>query len=51
MVVPPESGSMLGAGEELEVDELGHLTVLQHARTADAVARWLDASEGTDLTS
>jgi len=45
MVVPADSGSLHGAGEELELDDVGHLTPLLQARTADAVARWLNASE------
>lgn len=45
MVVPPNSASLHGAGEELELEDAGHLTPLLQARTADAVARWLDASE------
>ncbi len=45
MVVPADSGSLGGAGEELELDDAGHLTPLLQARTADTVARWLNASE------
>lgn len=45
MVVPADSGSLRGAGTELELEDAGHLTPLLQARTADAVARWLDESE------
>lgn len=45
MVVPADSGSLQGAGEELELEDAGHLTPLLQARVADAVSRWLDASE------
>jgi pimeloyl-ACP methyl ester carboxylesterase len=47
MVIPANSGSLHGAGEELELDDAGHLTPLLQARTADAVSRWLDASEAS----
>jgi triacylglycerol lipase len=45
MVVPADSGSLHGAGEELELEDAGHLTPLLQARVADAVSKWLDASE------
>ncbi len=45
MIVPPDSGSMLGAGEELELEDAGHLTTLMNTESADAVARWLNAAE------
>jgi len=50
MVLPAHSGSLHGAGEELELDDAGHLTPLLQARTADAVARWLDASEAASTS-
>ncbi|MFH2010849.1 MAG: alpha/beta fold hydrolase [bacterium] len=45
MVVPAHSASLLGVGEELALDSAGHLATLQRAHTAEAVARWLTASE------
>jgi pimeloyl-ACP methyl ester carboxylesterase len=45
LVVPPSSASLRGAGPELEVDHLGHLSLLLDRRVAAQVLAWIGESE------
>jgi triacylglycerol esterase/lipase EstA (alpha/beta hydrolase family) len=45
IIVPAESASLQGAGEELMLEDHGHLQLLTSQRVASVVALWLDEVE------
>ena len=46
LVVPADSGALAGAGEELVLHDVGHLTALLRRGVADRIDSWLNEAEG-----